>query len=342
MKERRYVVRINVGESPPQRVDHDTWYERLICSWAMITQELAELLFSFRGAELYINTNGMNCIESLKFNQEWSLEKFLLADLETKSCVQSRYHTLLPPKLEISISSPNSFEKLHNLEALQTFIESFYLTCNIFSPGILSIISITTDEGNIHDCRLSGNFFREITETMEHWGWPRLSKSSPWQVWNWLSNINFHSSTHARNGAENALIALLQMNDLDDLHAIHSSTMIISQALEKVLQIPDTSKAKNLAQHITAILGEPPNDKKFISRFYNLRSRLVHGTIPLIRPGWMQYESREISDFVYPLQDTVMKAAAALLGIVHDLSSSGCVDYKFSTTVGYERIASHR
>ena len=63
------------------------------------------------------------------------------------------------------------------------------------------------------------------------------------------------------------------------------------------------------------MLGTPTSHKRWFSKFYDLRSRVAHGDVPLLRPG--KYydigESAQIEQYIAEFWEPMDQAVAALL-----------------------------
>ena len=102
-----------------------------------------------------------------------------------------------------------------------------------------------------------------------------------------------------------------------------------------VIVAPSPDLAEQSAADLEAILGEPPNDRRWFSRLYELRCRIAHGGITVARPGIVfdigENEAVEahLTEFFRPTDEAI----AVLIAVMQDLVRSFAAGYEFAQAV---------
>ena len=111
--------------------------------------------------------------------------------------------------------------------------------------------------------------------------------------------------------------------------------LILSQGLEAVLGGGSERIGSALKARVDLILGEPTAHKRWISDFYGLRSRIIHGAFPIVRPGEFLSEDdlyRHEKELLRPID----RVTAVLLCLLQKLILAGSAGFAFGETFHYE------
>ena len=91
-----------------------------------------------------------------------------------------------------------------------------------------------------------------------------------------------------------------------------------------------------MSDRIHAILGEPPSHKNWLTKIYQMRSKIVHGDVPSIRVGCQGYNTIEYMIKKYELASN--RGITVIIAILQDLIETNSKRYVFPTRVQRERI----
>lgn len=164
-------------------------------------------------------------------------------------------------------------------------------------------------------------------------GWPRLSTITFGEVWDWLGRTRVAEAAVGTNAVHKALFALLSI--CEEGTSMPATILFVMQALESLLVVGHHGVRSLARSRLEAILGEPPNDRRWFSRLYELRCRIAHGGITVARPGIVfdigENEAVEahLTEFFRPTDEAI----AVLIAVMQDLVRSFAAGYEFAQAV---------
>ena len=116
--------------------------------------------------------------------------------------------------------------------------------------------------------------------------------------------------------------------------------MIVAQTLESLFAPGKEQIGGLLKRRIYSVLGEPEAHKSWFSRFYDLRSRVAHGDIPLVRPNNLALnESVQFQNYYANYFTPLEEAASVMLAVLQDLVKSRAVEYDFTESLERKSLA---
>lgn len=174
--------------------------------------------------------------------------------------------------------------QMQALTCLELEINSLLLLCNILRPG-----SLSADIGYAFvRHQLSGRmtaFFAEDLfsgiQSAQQLGWPRFSKPTILQGWNWLrtSDALVDGIGVGRLGRALAAVSHLTSPDLRETSSIRLVWILLG--LEALYSRGNIGLKEQLLGKSEALLGPRTENKRAFGNVYDFRSRLLHGDVDL-------------------------------------------------------------
>jgi hypothetical protein len=168
----------------------------------------------------------------------------------------------------------------------------------------------------------------------KEWGYPPLIGIPFAAAWNWLIQSEFDKCSIARTPLHKTLSVLLALSRQFSRVAA-ADVLALAQALEALLGGGSEKIGATLRARVEMILGEPVTHKRWLTDFYGLRSRIVHGAFPILRPGGF-VEEEELERHEHELLRTIDRAIAVVLCLLQKLVVANATGFRFSETFTYE------
>lgn len=219
------------------------------------------------------------------------------------------------------------------------FLQQLFLAMNLACPGACNLALADLDGADDSDLLAldySGPVFENAFLQARDAAWPLLAQLPFETAWDWLSEVGLEGVAVAKDPLHKALFTLLRI--AEPREDASTTMLLVAQALEALLVDSRDNVGSILRQRIELIVGAPPNGRRWFSRFYELRSRAAHGSVPLLRPGRLydigedQEVESHIDEFVRPADEAV----AVFLAIVQDLARARARRYRFTQVVARE------
>ena len=106
--------------------------------------------------------------------------------------------------------------------------------------------------------------------------------------------------------------------------------LVLTQAFEGLLAPGKNSIARRLHERLELVIGSPTVGSDWFKQLYTMRSRIIHGDTPVLRPGekGIAYnpELLRIGNEAAELEG---KAVAALLALLQDMVRNNIRAYRF-------------
>jgi hypothetical protein len=214
------------------------------------------------------------------------------------------------------------------------FLEQLFLAMNIATPGSCNLAPCEYPDHPdppFPPPRLNANVLDDAlfdALSMEE-GWPRLRRIPFHATWEWLHRDLAYHIEAATSPTQKAFFGLMrictrQQEDPDNI-------LVLSQAIEALLDPGRKSIQRVLGQRLRLLIGSSPSHPEWFNRFYQLRSRIIHGSAPVLRPGGQRAfledaGAREIAEEAASLEGM---AVAALLTLLQDMVIHNVRRYRF-------------
>ena len=169
------------------------------------------------------------------------------------------------------------------------------------------------------------------------WGWPNLINVSFPQVWNWWDSIGFYELDIAKTAPQKAAFVLLEISSKNK-NLGPNEILLISQVLESFFVDEQSNIGKILKRRLGLVLGQPSSHKNGLSKFYDLRSRIIHGDHPIIRPTHYQELDEDVENHISEYFTPIDKTLAVILAILQDLIIHSSIEYEFKETFNRSKL----
>lgn len=196
------------------------------------------------------------------------------------------------------------------------FLQQLFLAANCVDPWILDLSGVT---GIGRETKSLSNETLQYAWLLRPTEWPPLETIPFAASWEWFHEDLAYHIDIAETPSQIATFAMLRlcMEHRDS----YDHVVLVSQALETLLRPQRGSVTRSLADRIEEILGVPLGEEKWFNDFYQTRSRIVHGSAPIIRPG-VDYSNPAVRKLEDGLYDQTNRALGVLLSLIQKLISS--------------------
>lgn len=214
------------------------------------------------------------------------------------------------------------------------FVELLFLAMNLCKRGACNLANFR------FSCDKSSNaIYVDSIESAWHSAdqnnWPTLKELNFSIVWNWLVKNGGLEYTLAKTPINKAIAVLLRLSYNFSLISA-SEVVLVSQVIESFLINKTEPKARALEKKLPVLFGNPPNNlAKWASKFYKLRSDIVHGEYPIFRPRFEEVDEHfdESSEYYWELVDAVYTGMSIILAIMQDLAAQDAERYSFQEKI---------
>ncbi|MFN8497967.1 MAG: hypothetical protein U0641_08930 [Anaerolineae bacterium] len=125
-----------------------------------------------------------------------------------------------------------------------------------------------------------------------------------------------------------SLFTVLRISEVDVTET--EIILYIAQVLEAFFSEGKEGIAWVLKNRIHRVLGLPDTHKKWFNKFYDIRSRVAHGNLPMLRPGDFNWDTPDVLNYREAYLDPMDRAIGVLIAIIQDLVVSDARTYRFS------------
>lgn len=211
--------------------------------------------------------------------------RLLIFEVDGQACFDS-----ILRNSEISLRSQCPADEMARVSLMQALtcleleINSLLLLCNILRPGSLSA-DIGYAFARHQLCGRMSAFFAEdlfsAVQAAQQLGWPRFSKPTLLQGWNWLrtSDALVDGIGVGPLGRSLAAVSHLTVPDLRETSSIGLVWILLG--LEALYSRGNVGLKEQLLGKSEALLGPRTDNKRAFGNVYDFRSRLLHGDVDL-------------------------------------------------------------
>lgn len=256
-------------------------------------------------------------------------------DFEKRSKIRNRYKRENEPFLYIDIIYNEEDGFLNHY--IEEFFEDLFLAMNIAFPGSLDLYNtyykLSGRDENIKIFSYSSFFFEGCWSTFREWNWPNIKIIEIEKVWKWIKDIGLVNKVIGKTPIQRSLISILNQSGVEE---IQSQFLLTAQALESLLVEENESVSKLLRERITSIIGWPDKDTKWLQKFYNIRSRIIHGDSEIMRITFNDIIDFECDEYYHKYLQTLKKVTAVYIALIQELVINSSKGFKFSQQ--YEHV----
>jgi hypothetical protein len=293
---------------------HSTWKDvpKCLSNWKL---DFGTGIVEFIASWDSVANNVINDYEIDKLCQKTKNKKELTQILENSKTgeeVESRLRITLRGGKE-ALSYPD--------DLLKMYLMNVFLALNLSAPGCAPMVTTFSNRRRRkEDLKLSESNWFGIWDLV----WPPIQAIPLEQVVNWLTHVGFGKSQLAETPVHRLLVALLYVSGDEMWSPVH--ILILTQALESVIESPVERITSTLRQRLYALLGTPKDSsviKKQITKFYELRSQIAHGNYPFIHPLANELVDSRIDEAHEKLFKNIEFGVAMLVSVAQKLMLHG-------------------
>lgn len=316
-------------------------YEEIIKLWEMVGDYFtAKPLEDTNSNEVKLSLDVSSVIEKLNNLKEENYEAyFVRIEKENKFQSLEQYFEFAPLGAVLIIcidGQVNNEDEFVNRFLDQLFI-AMNLTicgsCNLFGYEIIGEKQFPFLKTSR---TLAADLFENAIFVNNNWKWPPLAENEYISTWNWLERQNIRNFSLAKTPVQKACSIILNLSQKGNIEA--SDVIGISQVFEAFFLTKDEPKTKGLELKLNSIFSEPMTEKKWVKKFYSLRSSIAHGDHEILRPSYFPDDcDRESEDHHNNYVNYVEKGFLVIMAILKDLASHGKTNYSFAYLVEMKR-----
>jgi len=256
--------------------------------WKTIQKDFSEINFEVDDTKFLVKINWQPVLDFIKYYLKYNIstnEYFKLSDKEKEKFYKKIKNLKNKVITECMISAENNVGHLNHY--LEIFLYNFFLIINLSVPGACNIKIELIDENRFPEIIFNGEIFERAWVKSLDVGWPEIKSIPIKKTWDWFSKQKIMFKVIGKSRLENSLFALLNIAyQYDNLDL--STVMWLAHSLESLFDTPRGSISSTLRNRILKALEFPAISKKKIkkeiNKFYNLRSRFVHGDFNISHP----------------------------------------------------------
>jgi hypothetical protein len=344
MRETIYLERIRF--SP---VFEGATFESLIGTWEAAQDYFSDYVF-FKGCTggsesiidgINISLDASEIIDELKqmYREEQNIleeNEKAIEQLSSEQMVERRYRLVL----NIDANDEISFTALFNI--LGMFWQELFLAMNISGGPCLDL---TYTKYILPEKWPSPERYPLPSISFFHFevgwlkaadlGWPQIQIIEFNNAWTWLDQIGIRGLEIAKQGSQKALFNILYLESSHSA-ANPSDIILMAQAIESLFSTTKENILSTLKERIFLLHGQPANHKNWINKFYDLRSRIIHGDHPVVRPPSLYnfMEAKEYGEKYWPVySDSTVMAFLVIIVTIQDLIKNSAKGYTFKETI---------
>jgi hypothetical protein len=314
----------------------DTKYDPIINAWKQAAQVLTHRQFSTTSlGDWEVSLDTSQVVEVLEAAKALEEDKdSTLFNAYTKRWFETGELVHLRLTLSGKKSAFNDEQQL--LATATALLQEIFIALNMCAEGAVHLNGARCSElTNFRNLGYYGDTFESAWSQARKWGWPLLQSLNFEDTWEWLEQCEFRSCSVAHNPVHKTLVILLdiaaQPNSSEPLE-----TILLTQALEGLLGGGGGSISAQLKKRITLILGAPESHKDWLSKFYELRSRIAHGSYPVVRNGVAL--DVEVADYSEKFWLPLDSARSVLLGLLQALIVNKSAGFHFEERFEFKAL----
>ena len=233
-------------------------------------------------------------------------------------------------------SKDYNVQKLSTYRMLGIFFQQLYLAMNLCVQGAGNFFNAcypNNPKPHFPPPELSNHHLENAWIEAHKWGWPKLVELSLPQTWDWLNKHVTYNLNIAKIAPQKAAFVLLEIAKSDIPFFGANEILLLSQVIEGFLVKETDNIGRLLKNRIELILGTPSSDKNWLSKFYNLRSRIIHGDYPIIRPSYYHEKDEDVNNYISEYFVPIIRSIAVVLSLMQDLIKHSSTEYEFKETI---------
>ncbi len=159
-----------------------------------------------------------------------------------------------------------------------------------------------------------------------------------YKVHKWYYSISSIDNQISTNSVNRSIFAILNCINIDVI--VPTSIIWLTHAIESVYNLPSTGIQSALINRVNIVLQIPEknrkNIRKRIVKFYNLRSRFVHGDFSISHPIQNEVLDDKVDNYIIDILDSYSYISNILLATLQKMIIKNCKELRFEETVKFD------
>ena len=180
------------------------------------------------------------------------------------------------------------------------FLYSMFLAFNLSAPSSFSVKDWSSKNVSFGINELDGTLLEGVWLVGITNNWPSIVGIPINRTWDWIVNLQIAQKQLAVSNTEKALFAFIHACKCSPTDP--ASLIWLAHALEALYDTPSNAVTKTLQDRICIFLSEKilnvKEFKKSIRKFYELRSRFVHGDLEIPLPTLNETLDASVDDYI--------------------------------------------
>lgn len=211
------------------------------------------------------------------------------------------------------------------------FLQQLVLAANLALPGSIQILAAGYVGPGAHlvEAGVADSvIFAGVRKVLaEHWQLPAVGFE---QVWNWLETLELGHTHTAIKSIDKVLLTQLKVAEQRHEYSARTVLLVLFQ-LEQLLDCHARNDVALLRKRLRMLLGELPAAVDCLKDLISVRSELLQGYQPVMRPPLLAHDMHEeLEDLLGQHNMTVINAAALVQALLLQLVARGGSDFVFN------------
>lgn len=222
-----------------------------------------------------------------------------------------------------------------SLNIISRFLQDLFISMNIAFPSSLNLwYAEFYEDRDSYDVVAYAPFYSAIAlsralELNINWQYAAIKKIPFEKIWTWINSVGIPGVGVANNPAQKACFILLNLSKTPEFNIENS--IALSRVFEIILTDSNQGVNKIVKERLELLFGEPKENKKWFSQFYQLRSRVVHGDLPVTRnSNEFRFQNEE---FLTEFEKIYYQAFIMFISLLQKMVLNNCSGFLFSQEI---------
>jgi hypothetical protein len=330
-------IELNIANALPQANAADS--VRIVELWRQIGQHFRNRSFAAQsrpGARVKLYNLSLDA-SGLVQTMEQAVQQAGSFDKQRAAHIEDRNARVAGSLLLTIADRTGEMQEREIYEVATLFLQQLVIAANLVLPGSCQILAAAYTgpgahlvEAGVADSVIFGGARRVLQDA---WQLPAIGFD---QVWSWIETLEL-SHTHTAIKAINKVL-LTQLKVAEQRHEYSARTvLLVLFQLEMLLDCHTRNDASLLRKRLRLLLGDIPERIDCIKDLFVVRSELLQGHQPVMRPPLLAHDMQEeLEDLLGQHNMTVINAAALVQALLAQLISKGGSDFVFSESASIQ------
>jgi hypothetical protein len=230
--------------------------------------------------------------------------------------------------LLLTVAEAGALQEREVYEVANLFLQQLQLAANLTLPGSFQILAAGFSgpeahlvEAGVADSVIFGAARKVLEEHMASLPAPAFV-----QVWDWLEALALGRTHTAIKSIDKVLLTQLKVAEQRHEYSARTVLLVLFQ-LEQLLDCHARNDVAVLRKRLRMLLGEVPAAVDCLKDLITVRTELLQGYQPVMRPPLLAHDQHEEPNM------TVINAVALVQALLLQLVTRGASDFVFSESV---------